>query len=152
MRGRSWCSGSSIQFVLIIAVALVAGLYRDGFPALFPFMRAEFTVSRAALGSYVSLLYLVSAALAVFSGYVVDYLGTKRALLMGAGTLGGLIMVHSLVPTYGVLLLLAVLSGVGFSIIGPGTNKVVTDQFAADRRGVPMGLLFVGWSVGGLLA
>lgn len=151
MNRSPWWHHKYIQFSLVVAITLSAGLYRDGIPALFPFMRAEFGASRAVLGMYVSLLYLVSAALAVFSGYVADRLGAKRALLWGVATLGSLVVLHTLAGTFSVLLVLAVLSGVGFSIIGPGSNKVVAEQFAANNRGTPMGLIFVGWSAGGLL-
>lgn len=146
-----WWSRNISQFILVIAIALMAGLYRDGFPALFPFMRTEFGVSRAALGMYVSLLYLVSAALAVVAGHLADQFGAKRALFWGAGSLGLLILLHVPAPTFSTLLLLGVISGVGFSIIGPGTNKIVADRFPAEVRGTPMGLMFVGWSAGGLL-
>ena len=151
MDRSSWWHHKHIQFLLVIAITVSAGLYRDGIPALFPFMRAEFEASRAVLGMYVSLLYLVSAALAVFSGYVADRLGAKRALVWGVATLGSLVVLHTLASTFSLLLVLAVLSGVGFSIIGPGSNKVVAEQFSADNRGTPMGLIFVGWSAGGLL-
>ncbi len=151
MGGGRLSRGAAVQFALVMMIAMMAGLYRDGFPALFPFMHAEFGVSRGALGMYVSLLYLVSAALAVFAGHMADRLGAKRALLLGSASLGVLILAHVPAPSFPILLALGVVAGVGFSIIGPGSNKVVSDRFSPSSRGTPMGMMFVGWSVGGLL-
>ena len=140
-----------LQLMIIVVITLTAGLYRNGFPALFPFMQAEFEVSRAVLGLYTSFLYMVSGALALFSGWVADSIGAKKALFLGTATLGILIALHALAPSYAVILFLGIVCGIGFSIISPGASKAVADRFAPSERGTPMGLIFVGWSVGGLL-
>lgn len=141
-------NGTSLA--LLISLTLAAGLYRNGFPAIYPFLQAEFEVSRAVMGLYTSFLYLVAAGLAVFSGWIADQLGAKRGILLGMGSLSLLIMMHALAPTYLLILALAALSGIGFSIISPGASKAVTDLFPATSRGTPMGLLFMGWSIGGV--
>ncbi|MFP4201256.1 MAG: MFS transporter, partial [Clostridia bacterium] len=141
MRRPKWWNDNVAQFLLAVSLAVMAGLYRDGFPALFPFMREEFGVSRAVLGMYVSVLYLISSVIAVLAGHVADRLGAKRALTWGTFALGTVILVHTWAPSFVMMLALAVLAGFGFSIISPGTNKVATNRFPPHRRGTPMSLV-----------
>ncbi|MFW5896585.1 MAG: MFS transporter, partial [Bacillota bacterium] len=111
MRRPKWWNDNVAQFLLAVSLAVMAGLYRDGFPALFPFMREEFGVSRAVLGMYVSVLYLISSVIAVLAGHVADRLGAKRALTCGMFALAAVILVHTWAPSFVIMLALAVLAG-----------------------------------------
>jgi len=61
-----------------------------------------------------------------------------------------LIFAHIFAPSFNIILVLAALCGIGFSIVSPGATKGVTDLFSPARRGTAMGILFMGWSIGGL--
>ena len=144
-------AGKRLSLILLMVLTLAAGLYRNGFPAIFPYMQEEFGLSRAVIGLYTSFLYLISAGLAVFAGWIADQMGSKKGLLLGMGSLALLILLHAVAPSFTVILVLAALCGVGFSIISPGASKAVSDLFSAAQRGTPMGLLFMGWSIGGVV-
>ena len=139
-----------MSLLLLMSLTVAAGVYRNGFPAMFPFIHAEFGLSRTVMGLYISFLYLVSAALAIFAGWFADRLGAKKGILIGMGSLTILIFAHIFAPSFNIILVLAALCGIGFSIVSPGATKGVTDLFSPARRGTAMGILFMGWSIGGL--
>lgn len=143
-------TGKTMSLLLLMSLTVAAGVYRNGFPAMFPFIHAEFGLSRTVMGLYISFLYLVSAALAIFAGWFADRLGAKKGILIGMGSLTILIFAHIFAPSFSIILVLAALCGIGFSIVSPGSTKAVTDLFSPSRRGTAMGLLFMGWSIGGL--
>ncbi|MCF7949691.1 MAG: MFS transporter [Spirochaetia bacterium] len=143
-------TGKTMSLLLLMSLTVAAGVYRNGFPAMFPFIHAEFGLSRTVMGLYISFLYLVSAALAIFAGWFADRLGAKKGILIGMGSLTVLIFAHIFAPSFSVILVLAALCGIGFSIVSPGATKGVTDLFSPARRGTAMGILFMGWSIGGL--
>ena len=143
-------TGKTMSLLLLMSLTVAAGVYRNGFPAMFPFIHAEFGLSRTVMGLYISFLYLVSAALAIFAGWFADRLGSKKGILIGMGSLTILIFAHIFAPSFNIILVLAALCGIGFSIVSPGATKGVTDLFSPARRGTAMGILFMGWSIGGL--
>ena len=143
-------TGKTMSLLLLMSLTVAAGVYRNGFPAMFPFIHAEFGLSRTVMGLYISFLYLVSAALAIFAGWFADRLGAKKGILIGMGSLTILIFAHIFAPSFNIILVLAALCGIGFSIVSPGATKGVTDLFSPARRGTAMGILFMGWSIGGL--
>src|SRR6056297_31382 len=143
-------TGKTMSLLLLMSLTVAAGVYRNGFPAMFPFIHAEFGLSRTVMGLYISFLYLVSAALAIFAGWIADRLGAKKGILIGMGSLTILIFAHIFAPSFNIILVLAALCGIGFSIVSPGATKGVTDLFSPSRRGTAMGILFMGWSIGGL--
>jgi len=143
-------TGKTMSLLLLMSLTVAAGVYRNGFPAMFPFIHAEFGLSRTVMGLYISFLYLVSAALAIFAGWFADRLCAKKGILIGMGSLTILIFAHIFAPSFNIILVLAALCGIGFSIVSPGATKGVTDLFSPARRGTAMGILFMGWSIGGL--
>ncbi len=139
------------HLIMITTVTLSAGLYRTGFASLFPFLQAEFEVSRAVIGMYTSLLYLVSACLSVFTGWIADRIGAKKGMLIGIGSIGVLLAVHALAPSFALVLALAAVCGVGFSIVSPAAAKGVARWFSPSERGTPMGIMSTGWALGGVI-
>ncbi len=151
MKQRIHLEKNILSLALITSVTVMGGLYRTGFAALFPFLQAEFGVSRAVIGMYTSLLYLVSAALAIFTGWITDRIGAKTGMLIGIVSIGALLALHALTPSFFGLLILAGICGVGFSFISPASAKGIADWFGPSDRSTPMGIMSTGWSIGGMM-
>ncbi|HER23617.1 MAG TPA: hypothetical protein ENO17_00905 [Candidatus Atribacteria bacterium] len=63
--------------------------------------------------------------LSIFTCGIVDSLGPKKNILLGIEYLGGILILHGLFPSYDLLLLMAFVAGLGFSIISPSVTKEV---------------------------
>ena len=141
-----------IKVLLVLSIPYIAtSLINNGFPALLPFVREEFALSRAQVGYYSSSFFLSAAVMAVFTGSVVDRLGPKRGLLFGVACLGFMILMYGFSPSYPFLLVLALFAGLGFSIITPSVNKGVIIETPPERRAVSMGVMQSGSGIGGLV-
>ena len=136
----------------IIAMAYVAvGLSTQGFMAMLTLVRNEFAIGSAQAGLYTTFFYLSATGIAIFSGRLADRLGSKRGLVLGTVAVGALMILHSVAPTFGIILFLAFLSGLGFSLITPGVNKGVMQMVSPDRRAMSLGICHAGGALGGVL-
>ena len=115
----------------------------------------EFEISRAQLGLLVTSTALVGALLSPGLGKLTDRIGgvpaTRYVLLIGAATLAAL----ALAPTYAVLVLAALATGVPNGWSNPATNTLISDNVPAGARGIVTGVkqsgVQVGTFLGGLL-
>lgn len=136
----------------IIAMAYIAiGLCTQGFLAILTLVRNEFAISSAQAGLYTTFFFLSSTSIAIFSGRLVDKLGSKRGLVLGTLAVGTLMILNSQVPAFAVLLVLAFFSGLGFSLITPSVNKAVTGLAPPGRRAMSLGITHAGNALGAVL-
>lgn len=139
--------------LLIISTAYIASvLNMQGIKTLMPFIQDEFVLTRADAGLYSTFFFASATAIALFSGRIVDRIGSKKGLMLGAFTMGGLMLLHTLMPGYIFILGLAFFAGIGFSLVTPSANKGVMDIVPPDKRAVSMGVVHSGGSVGGFFA
>ena len=138
--------------LLIISTAYIAVFANiQGFKALLPLVQDEFLISRTQVGFYSSFYFLSAVFIAVFSGRIADYLGTKRGLILGVGMVAVLYLFHSFSPIYGMILVLAFFTGTAFSMITPAVNKGVIELSEPSKRGFSMGIVHGGGGLGGFL-
>ncbi len=138
--------------LLIISSAYIAVFANiQGFKALLPLVQEEFQISRTQVGFYSSFYFLSAVLIAVFSGRIVDRLGTKKSLYLGAGVVGLMIILHALSPTFWLILIFAFFTGVAFSIITPAVNKGVLELAEPAKRSFFMGIVHGGGGFGGFL-
>ncbi len=139
-------------FLPMISLAYIAVFANiQGFQALLPLVQAEFTLSRAQAGLYTSFYFLSGALIAIFSGKIVDGLGTRRGLILGVGILGFMMILHALSPLFGLILLFAFITGFAFSVITPSVNKGVLELSEPSRRSTNMGMVHGLGGLGGFL-
>lgn len=125
-------------------------LSHNGFLALLPFVREEFSLTRTQVGYYSTFFFLTSAMLAVFTGSVVDKIGPKKGIIFGVVSLGSMNILFGFSPSYMILLVLALFAGLGQSIITPSLNKGVMIETPPEKRAVSMGIMQSGIGIGGL--
>lgn len=143
-------NGLQYKFLLIISTAyLGVDINIQGILSLMPFIREEFVLSSSRAGLYSTFHFLLATAVAVFSGRIVDKIGSKKGLVVGTGMLGILMLLQSRSPNFTLILALALLSGLFFSIITPSLNKAVMQRTKAENRATSMGVMQMGGGIGG---
>ena len=123
----------------------------QGFVAMLPFVQREFSLTGAQAGLYTSFYFLSATIVAVFSGRIADQIGARMGLTLGVATVGAMMVLHALSPFYGLILLLAFLTGIGFSLVTPSVSKGIIEAVAAKHRAGAMGLVHGFGGVGALL-
>ena len=142
--GRGWT---------LLAVAggwfFVLGL-RFVVPALLPAITEEFTVSNAAAGAAITLLWITYALMQFPAGALVDRIGERR-LLVGSACLSALALVgYAVSPTFAVFLAATALFGFGSGVYGPPRGTVLSRTFP-DRDGLAFGAVLAAGSIGAAL-
>ncbi|MGM0653135.1 MAG: MFS transporter [Bacillota bacterium] len=138
--------------LLIISTAYIAVFINiQGFKAMLPLVQDEFLISRAEVGLYSSFYFFSSVIIAIFSGKIADRLGTKNGLVLGVGLVAAMIALHSISPTFSLILVLAFVTGIAFSLITPSVNKGVLEISEPSKRSLSMGIVHGGGGFGGVL-
>ncbi|MBP8717536.1 MAG: MFS transporter [Candidatus Atribacteria bacterium] len=141
------------QVLLVISLSSIAmGIYRDGVSSLFPFLQAEFELSRVQVAFYSTCLYLTSSIFSIFGGRLVDLKGTKWGMISGIILVGFFLILHSMASNFTFLLILAAFSGVGMSINPSAANKGITEWFSPKWRSTATGIWSTSFPIGGALA
>jgi len=104
-------------------------------PPLFLVWRDEFSVTFAELGLAVALMAAVTAALQTPVGFLVDKHGARPFLVGGVLLMALSIAAMAFAPGYWAILLLALLSGVGNSVIHPADYAILGGSIHPSRIG-----------------
>ena len=147
-------SNQNITVLLLILLLpfLAISLNHDGFLSLLSFVRRDFNLTLTQVSYYSTFYFIGGAVLAVLAGGVVDRLGPKKSMVIGLGFMGVAVFTYGLVPSYALLLVPALVSGAGFSVINSGINKSVITLIPSSRRAVSLGIIHSGIGIGGFAA
>jgi MFS family permease len=121
-------------------------------PPLFPFLRSEFEVSYAALGSVMALFYAVSGVCQFMAGFAVDRFGARKVLLAGVFVYGAAVLLCGLAPAFWVFFPLAVLLGIGNSVFHPADFSILNASVTPRRLGHAYSTHGIGGNLGWALA
>jgi FSR family fosmidomycin resistance protein-like MFS transporter len=116
-------------------VALAHGLshfYQIATAVLFPLIKDELGVSYAALGATVGLYYIVSGVCQTLAGFAVDRFGARRVLFAGLALAVAGALLAGLARNYAMLVLAAVVGGLGNSVFHPVDFSILNAR--VDRR------------------
>jgi MFS family permease len=121
--------------------------------SLAPRIDADFAFSEAALGVAVAIVYIVCAVLSSPAGNVVERLGARQAMLVGAATtvvccLGVALVADSAVA----LVALLVVGGVGNALAAPAASGVIDRHVPSSHHGVAFGAMQAGAPIGAVFA
>lgn len=104
-------------------------------PPLFPFLKADFGVSYAALGFAIALFYAVSALCQPVAGFVVDRFGARGVLFGGLGLQVLGVLVVALTHGYSGLVFGAAVMGLGNSVFHPADFSIINARVRPERLG-----------------
>lgn len=137
---------------LLVMATTIGGLYRNGIMTLFPFIQAEYGLSKTQVGLYSTFMYISSVSMAVFSGWIADSWGTKKAMFAGLSSIGVFVFLHSYSTSFTMMLILAAGAGLGLSILQPTGSKGASEWFSKENRATAVGMITLGLSLGGVIS
>lgn len=120
---------------IISIVHLVSHFYWLALVPLLPALKQLLQVSWVQLGFAITLMNVVSALTQAPTGFLVDRFGARLFLVLGvlAGAAGFVLI--GLVPVYPVLLIAAVLIGLGNAVYHPADFSILSAEMSNERMG-----------------
>lgn len=114
-------------------------------------IEASLDMSHAAMGSVMGAWQLVYIFSAIPCGILLDRLGGRKALLLGAALIALSAAGRAVAVDYWSFLLAVMVFGLGGPIISSGAPKVVAALFEGSQRGLAMGIYMTGPAAGGVI-
>jgi ACS family hexuronate transporter-like MFS transporter len=152
------CAGgpelSRYRFIILGVVwltYLMVYLARLSVGPLAPFLREAFSLSNAGIGMLVSATAAIYAPTLIVAGGLVDRVGCRRMLLAGTGLATASVLALPFAGTYGVLLALLAVSGLGTGCIYPAAVKSVIEWFPRRERATAIGFNQTAVNVSGIV-
>jgi MFS family permease len=129
-------AGQDARIIALIGTGhFLSHFYMLCLPPLFLVWREEFGVSYAELGLTVALMSGTTALLQTPVGFAVDRYGARPFLVGGTLIMALAISAMAFAPGVWALWLLAILSGVGNSVIHPADYAILAGSIRQDRMG-----------------
>ncbi|MBT6609798.1 MAG: MFS transporter [Rhodospirillaceae bacterium] len=120
---------------LISAGHFLSHFYILALPPLFPLLKTEFGVSYVELGLALTAYNLLGGLAQAPVGFLVDRLGPRPVLLAGLGLNAVCVMMMGFADVYGMLLVFAVIAGLGNSVFHPADYSILSGSVSAGRLG-----------------
>ncbi len=147
-------SGGAARWVLLLGIWLVYlcfGMIAVSLaPVVAPITR-DLDLSHGAMGSVLGIWQLVYIAAAIPCGALLDRLGARRSLFIGALIIAASGLARSFATDYATLLLAVGLFGIGGPIVSSGAPKAVSQLFTGSQRGLAMGIYITGPAMGSVI-
>lgn len=121
-------------------------------PPLFPFLKDVFAVSYTQLGLVMTLFYVTSGVLQTPAGFLVDRVGARNVLIGGLAIFCTAILLYGLVPSFWMLIPVAILAGIGNSVFHPADFSILNASVDQKRLGRAYGTHTLGGNLGWALA
>ncbi|AFM41129.1 arabinose efflux permease family protein [Desulfosporosinus acidiphilus SJ4] len=146
-------SGRSLGRTLVFTVShMINDTYPNLYPVLLPALMAQLSFSTAAAGLISTVSALSAQLLQPFMGYWADRSGGRK-FVVGGLALGSLLaaIAFGLAPSYAILLILLLISGLGNAAFHPHASALVSD-ITGKRKGFGMSLFMIGGNFGRAIA
>lgn len=128
--------GQDARIIALIGTGhFLSHFYMLSLPPLFLFWQAEFNVSFAELGLAVALMSGTTALLQTPVGFWVDRHGARRFLVGGTLLMALSVSAMAAAPGIWAIWLLAILSGIGNSVIHPADYAILAGSIDKNRMG-----------------
>jgi MFS family permease len=138
-----------ILLALIIAYAVTNGVILNTLPLFYPELIGEFSWTQDQVTRPAQLLFLLVAIFSPFVGYLMDKISIKRMMMAGTLFLLGGFATFAHLSSLKQLMQAYMLFAVGITLAGIiPSMKIITNWFVKNR-GMAVGLLLVGSSLGG---
>ncbi|MFS2163883.1 MFS transporter [Variovorax sp. Varisp62] len=119
---------------------------------LFPWLKDAFNVSYVELGAVLTVFFVVSCMVQAASGFIVDKLGPRPVLFVGLGALGLAAFGYAAAQSYWMLLVCAVVGGIGNGVFHPVDYTLFNRKVAPTRLGHAYSVHGITGSLGWALA
>lgn len=155
MSDPSMSAPAGLRWRMLFGVWLIYscfGLTIAGLAPLVAPITRDLALSHAEMGGVLGIWQLVYILAAVPCGALLDRMGPRRALFLGALVIAASGLLRSLAGDFVMLCLAVGLFGIGGPIISSGAPKVVSQWFHGRDRGFAMGIYITGPAVGSIAA
>lgn len=119
---------------------------------LAPFFKGELRLTNAQVGLVMGISALGYTLTQIPAGWFVDRIGARWPIALGEFIAGAGMLGVSVTPTYGWLLSLMLLTGMGCGFLMPATAQAIVVWFPRRERATVMGLKQTAVNLGGVLA
>lgn len=143
----------SQRWLILFGVWLIYaafGLIATSLAPLVERIEFDLDIGHTAMGSIMGAWQLIFIAAAIPCGLLLDRLGMRWALLLGALSVAASAWGRSVADDYLGLLFAVMIFGIGGPIISAGAPKVIANWFKGSSRGFAMGIYVTGPSIGGI--
>jgi len=120
---------------LVGAAHFFSHFFQLTLPPLFPLLKDVWGVPYVALGLAMSVFYGASGIGQTLSGFLVDRVGAPRVLLGGMALFASAVAMAGLVPSYWMLLPVALVAGLGNSVFHPADYSILNASVDPRRIG-----------------
>jgi len=125
-----------VQVIGLIALAHgLSHFFQIATAVVFPLIKDDLGVSYAALGATVALYYVVSGICQTLAGFAVDRYGARRVLFSGLVLAVAGALLAGLAHSYEMLVLAAVVGGLGNSVFHPCDFSILNARVQKSRLG-----------------
>ena len=128
------------------------GLVVTSLAPLVKLIEHDLAMSHAQMGSVMGAWQLIYIAAALPCGILLDRLGSRWGLLLGALCVAASAYGRSRADSFYGLLAAVAFFGIGGPIISAGAPKVIAHWFQGQSRGFAMGIYITGPAVGGVVS
>ncbi len=151
--------GWAIVAVATLALVVSNGLSIGGIPVFFRSIREDFVAAGSvpaggaesfiALGA--TLTFFFAGILSPIAGALIQRFRLRNLMLAGCGLLGGALIIHSQTSMPWVVYASRTVMGVSLCLVGVLPSIVLVSNWFVRRRGLALGILLTGTSIGGVV-
>ncbi|NNE98563.1 MAG: MFS transporter, partial [Pyrinomonadaceae bacterium] len=151
--------GWIILAIAVLALLISNGLSIGGIPVFYKPLREEFVESGAvaaenaesfiALGA--TLTFLTAGIIAPFAGWLIQKFSIRAMMLIGCVMLGSGLVLHSQAMNASMVYASRVMMGASLGFVGVLATTVLVSNWFVKKRGMALGILLTGTSIGGVV-
>lgn len=157
--GSRFFYGWVIVAVATFALVVSNGLSIGGIPVFYTKIREEFVAGGAVAAgnaeSFIAfgatLTFFFAGVLSPFAGFLIQRSRLRNLMLIGCAMLGGALIVHSQTTSPWVVYAARTVMGISLCFVGVLPSIVLVSNWFVRRRGLALGILLTGTSIGGSL-
>ncbi|MBI2321948.1 MAG: MFS transporter [Chloroflexi bacterium] len=126
-------------------------LVGQGLPTLFAFLQADFQLSRAEVGLFLSAIQGGTVVTFIVGGWAADALGIRRVVPVAQLLVAAAAFAFSLVASFPQGLAVLLVAGIAFGVVNPALTLAVLMWFPVRGRATAMGIKQTGVPIAGVL-
>ena len=156
---RSTSHGWLIVAVAMLALVVSNGLAIGGLPPFYKPIRAEFvaigavdaTRAESFIANAANITFLMSGVFSLIGGWLITKFALKPLMIFGCVLLGGGLVIHALAHDAETVYFARFFMGASLGFIGVAPCVVLVSRWFDANRGLALGILLTGTSIGGFL-